>query len=160
MGRVMGIDFGTRRVGVSISDPGGVVAGNPSVLHVRSQEQAITEIRELATREAVAEIVVGLPLSLDGTSGPQAEKVTSFASKLSSACGVKVTLWDERLSTAEAERLLLGVSKRTRKKKEKRDLVAALLILQSYLSSRVDTTRQEGSRPEDNGTHSELNGSP
>jgi len=137
MGRVMGIDLGTRRVGISISDPSGVVAGNPSVIHVRSEKQAITEIKELVNREAVTEIVVGLPLSLNGASGPQAEKAKSFASQLSSVCGVNVVLWDERLSTVEAERLLLGLSKRIRKQKEKRDLIAAVLILQSYLDRRA-----------------------
>lgn len=152
MGRVMGIDFGTRRVGISISDPGGIVAGNPSVIHVGSEKQAITEIKELAASEAVAEIVVGLPLSLNGSKGPQADKAASFASKLSSACGVKVTLWDERFSTVEAERLLLGLSKRIRKQKEKRDLMAAVLILQSFLDRRAYASEENGQNPEQKGS--------
>jgi len=141
MGRVMGIDFGTRRVGISISDPDGIVAGSPSVIHVRSQEQAVGQIREIAASEGVVEIVVGLPVSLSGELGPQADKTKEFASKLSSTCGLSVILWDERLSTVEAERLLLGLSKRIRKQKEKRDLIAAILILQSYLDRRAHDKR-------------------
>lgn len=137
MGRAMGIDFGTKRVGISMSDPDGKVAGSPSVIEVRTEKQAIADIKELAAREGIAEIVVGLPLSLDGKMGPQAEKVKSFASRLEGTAGVKVTLWDERFSTVEARRLLLGLSKRIRKRKEKRDLIAAVLILQSYLDSRA-----------------------
>jgi putative Holliday junction resolvase len=158
MGRVMGIDFGTRRVGISISDPDGIVAGNPSVIHIKSEKQAITEIKELVTRECVAEIVVGLPVSLNGTLGPQADKATHFASRLSSACGTKVILWDERLSTVEAQRLLLGLSKRIRRQKEKRDLIAAVLILQSYLNRRACASEQKGSRSEQKDSRSEQKG--
>jgi putative Holliday junction resolvase len=146
MGRVMGIDFGTRRVGISISDPDGIVAGSPSVIHVRSQKEAVGQIREIAANEGVVEIVVGLPLSLSGELGPQADKAKEFASKLSSTCGMNVVLWDERLSTVEVERLLLGLSKRIRKQKEKRDLMAAVLILQSYLDGRAHVSGHKGSR--------------
>jgi len=132
----MGIDFGTRRFGISISDPGGVVAGNPSVIDVKSEKQAITKIKELVEREAIEEIVVGLPLSLSGISGPQAEKAADFALRLSSACGIKVVLWDERLSTVEAERILMGSTRRARRKKETRDQIAAVIVLQSYLDRR------------------------
>jgi putative Holliday junction resolvase len=137
MGRVMGIDFGERRVGVSISDPQAAVAGNPSVLHVKDWKDAILKISQMVRNEDVTEIVVGLPLSLSGGEGPQAEKVREFAALLSRSCGIEVALWDERLSTVEAQRLLQPLGKKTRRQKEKRDLIAALLILQSYLDRRA-----------------------
>ena len=87
---MMGIDFGDRRFGVAVSDPEGLVAGSPSVLHVKDQQEAISRIREIAEEEDIAEIVVGFPLSLSGVEGPQAERVREFASALSRACGVRV----------------------------------------------------------------------
>jgi putative Holliday junction resolvase len=142
----MGIDFGTRRVGISISDPEGIVAGSPSVIHVRSRKEAVGQITEIVVNEGVVEIVVGLPVSLSGELGPQADKTREFASQLSSACGLNVNLWDERLSTVEAQRLLLGLGKRIRKQKEKRDLIAAVLILQSYLDRKSHASGQKGSQ--------------
>jgi len=141
----MGIDFGTKRVGVSMSDPEGRIAGSPSVIGVRTERQVIADIKELAAKEGIAEIVVGLPLSLDGKAGPQADKAKSFASRLAAASGVKVAMWDERFSTVEAGRLLLGLSKRIRRQKEKRDSIAAVLILQSYLDSRPHASGYESS---------------
>ncbi|KPJ61667.1 MAG: hypothetical protein AMJ46_00905 [Latescibacteria bacterium DG_63] len=147
MGRVMGIDFGDKRLGIAISDPTATVAGNPSVLHVKDQQQAISEIAKIAEEEGIDEIVVGFPLSLSGVEGPQAGRVKEFASALSKACGITVALWDERFSTAEAERLLLPLAKKTRRQKEKRDLIAAVLILQSYLDRRTRRERGDCAHP-------------
>ncbi|UCF78934.1 MAG: Holliday junction resolvase RuvX [Candidatus Eiseniibacteriota bacterium] len=143
----MGIDFGDRRLGVAISDPQGLVAGTPSVLHVKSRQEAISKIRKIVGEEDVSEIVVGFPLSLSGLEGPQAGRVKEFASALSEECGIRVSLWDERYSTAEAERLLLALDKKTRKQKGKRDLIAAVLILQSYLDRRSSHQRGGSTRP-------------
>jgi putative Holliday junction resolvase len=137
----MGIDFGDRRFGVAISDPRATVAGSPSVLHVKNQQEAISKISKLAEKENVSEIVVGLPLSLSGDEGPQAERVKKFVKLLSRATGIRVALWDERFSTTEAQKLLMPLARKTRRRKEKRDLIAAVLILQSYLDSRA---RREG----------------
>jgi putative Holliday junction resolvase len=120
-----------------VSDPGGVVAGSPSVIEVTGRDDAIAKIIELASREGVAEFVVGYPISLRGEVGPQAAKVSEFAGLLSRASGMNVSLWDERYSTVEARRLLRNLSKKVRKQKEKRDAIAAMLILQSYLDRKT-----------------------
>jgi putative Holliday junction resolvase len=143
----MGIDFGDRRLGIAISDPGATVAGSPSVLHVKNQQEAISRISKLVEEEDVAEIVVGLPLSLSGAEGPQAERVRKFVKLLSRASGIEIALWDERFSTAEAEKLMLPLAKKTRRQKGKRDLIAAVLILQSYLDSRTRTVRGDSPGP-------------
>jgi len=141
MGRVMGIDVGERRLGISMSDPGGVVAGSPSVIEVRSQKEALERIAKLVDEEGIEEIVVGHPVTLRGTAGPQADKASQFAALLSQSCRVSVSLWDERYTTVEAERLLRGESKRIRRKKATRDAIAAMLILQSYLDRKTFDTR-------------------
>ncbi len=141
----MGIDFGDRRFGVAISDPQATVAGSPSVLHVKNQQEAISKISKLAKKEDVSEIVVGLPLSLSGDEGPQAVRVREFVKLLSLATGIEVALWDERLSTVEAQKLLMPLARKTKRQKEKRDLIAAVLILQSYLDNRA--RRRGGDRP-------------
>jgi putative Holliday junction resolvase len=141
VGRVLGIDVGERRLGISMSDPGGIVAGSPSVIEVRSQKEALEKIAEIVNEEGIKEIVIGHPVSLRGTAGPQADKASRFAALLSQSCGVSVSLWDERYTTVEAERLLRSQSKRIRRKKAKRDAIAAVLILQSYLDRKSFDTR-------------------
>jgi putative Holliday junction resolvase len=137
----MGIDVGERRLGISMSDPGGVVAGSPSVIEVRSQKEALERIAKIVDEEGIEEIVVGHPVTLRGTAGPQADKASQFAALLSQSCRVSVSLWDERYTTVEAERLLRGESKRIRRKKATRDAIAAMLILQSYLDRKTFDTR-------------------
>ncbi len=140
MARVMAIDFGEKRIGISMSDPAGVVACSPSVLEARSTDEAVGRIADLTEQEGIAEVVVGHPVSLNGTAGPQAEKAKAFAELLSRRCRAAVTLWDERYTTVEAQRLLQGQSKKIRRKKEKRDAIAAMLILQSYLDRKAAGT--------------------
>ncbi len=152
MPRVMGIDFGEKRLGISMSDPGGVVAGSPSVIEARTLQGAVAKVAELVEQEGIAEVVVGYPVSLRGGAGPQAAKVSEFAALLSQSCGKAVALWDERYSTVEAQRLLQNLSKKVRKQKEKLDAIAAMLILQSYLDSKSSgpgpaTTDMAGAEP-------------
>lgn len=147
MPRVMGIDFGEKRFGISMSDPGGVVAGSPSVIEAATQGDAVAKIKEMVEQEGIAEIVVGYPVSLRGGVGPQAEKVSEFAALLSRSCGKAVALWDERYSSVEAQRLLQNLSKKVRKQKDKRDAIAAMLILQSYLDRRSSCPGRSGADP-------------
>ncbi len=147
MPRVMGIDFGEKRLGISMSDPGGVVAGSPSVIEAATLGSAVAKIKEVVEQEGIAEIVVGYPVSLRGVAGPQAAKVSEFAALLSRSCGKAVALWDERYSTVEAQRLLQNLSKKVRKQKEKRDAIAAMLILQSYLDRKSSRPGHAGADP-------------
>ena len=147
MPRVMGVDFGEKRFGISMSDPGGVVAGSPTVIEAATPEDAAAKIKGIVEQEGIAEIVIGYPVPLRGGAGPQAAKVTQFAALLSQSCGKAVALWDERYSTVEAQRLLQNLSKKVRKQKDKRDAIAAILILQSYLDRKSSGRGPAGGEP-------------
>lgn len=140
-GRILGIDAGERRIGVAISDPGGSFA-----LPLRSIVADGSEFEQLQTLvrdEAVADVVIGLPLSLSGEASDQTERARAFAAEAESRLGVTVHLWDERLSSRQAENLVSGREGREREGRRRRggkgsaapdtDALAASIILQAYL---------------------------
>ena len=136
MSRAVALDIGTRRIGVALSDSGGTVA-TPYEVVQRAGDRARDHGRIAAlVEEAGAEVVVvGLPLSLDGTMGPAARAILDEVDELRAALPVQVVTWDERLSTVEAERSLrvMGVKKGNRRRVV--DQVAATVILQSWLDA-------------------------
>lgn len=134
--RILGLDVGDRRIGLAISDPNGQVAVPLRTLKRAAQDGAVEAIAALVAEENVEAIVVGLPLRLDGSAGSQAESVKEFVRKLLPAVNVPVTLWDERLSTVQAEQLLRRGGPGSRKGKAEQDALAAAIILQGYLDSR------------------------
>lgn len=134
--RTLGLDVGERRIGVAISDPEERLAVPLRVLERRDATADARTIAELARREGVGRIVVGLPVSLSGTLGPQARQTQAFAERLRAATDAEVILYDERLSTAEADRHLRQLGMREREMRSRRDAVAAAIILQAYLDSR------------------------
>ncbi|MGD0115792.1 MAG: Holliday junction resolvase RuvX [Dehalococcoidia bacterium] len=143
--RFLGLDVGERRIGVAISDPNGQVAVPLRTLQVKAQEAAVREIAALVAEEGVEAVVVGLPLRLDGGVGEQAESVQEFVRLLLPAISAPVTLWDERLSTVQAEQLLRretrsrprpGGRRAPEKNAGEKDALAAAIILQGYLDSR------------------------
>ncbi|MFQ5789628.1 MAG: Holliday junction resolvase RuvX [Acidobacteriota bacterium] len=134
--RFMGLDVGERRIGIALSDELGMIASPWESLQRVSLQKDVARLTELASRERVTEILVGMPLSLDGSYGPQAKKVTRFIHALREDCGVEVTPWDERFTTVAAERALLeGDLSRSRRRRVV-DKVAAALLLQGYLDYR------------------------
>jgi putative Holliday junction resolvase len=140
--RILGLDVGDRRIGLAISDPNGQVAVPLRTLHRTAQDGAVEAIAALVAEENVEAIVVGLPLRMDGSAGSQAESVEEFVRQLLPAVNVPVTLWDERLSTVQAEQLLRRDGPPSRKRKAEQDALAAAIILQGYLDSRPE--RQAG----------------
>jgi len=140
--RILGLDVGDRRIGLAISDPNGQVAVPLRTLHRTAQDGAVDAIAALVAEENVEAIVVGLPLRMDGSAGSQAESVEEFVRQLLPAVNVPVTLWDERLSTVQAEQLLRRDGPPSRKRKAEQDALAAAIILQGYLDSRPE--RQAG----------------
>lgn len=133
--RVLGVDYGEKRLGLAVSDPGGLIALALDTVQVENRRQALAAV-VAACRETEAEqVVVGLPLNMDGTRGPMADKADAFADALGRAAGLPVATWDERLSTAAAERVLLEADLSRRKRKKVRDRVAAQVILQGYLDA-------------------------
>ena len=133
--RVMGLDVGEKRIGVALSDPLMIMAGALTVVERKTDEAAIKQIIDLARENEVGCIVVGLPRSLNGSLGRQAQSVQSFVDLLKKGTQLSVVTWDERLSTVAAERTLLEMGMKRDKRKKRRDSLAASFILQSYLDS-------------------------
>jgi putative Holliday junction resolvase len=132
--KIMGIDLGDKRVGIAISDPLKITAQGECVLD-RKEASLIDKIKTLCQEEGVSEIVLGLPLNMDGSKGPKAQQAEVFGEILKERINLEVKLWDERLTTVVAERAMLEANTSRKKRKEKIDKIAAQLILQGYLDS-------------------------
>lgn len=128
----MGIDPGTKRTGVAIG-VGGIA--HPFRVLTETGDDLVRRIAELAREEGVTEIVVGNPRRLDGSEGPAAEAARDLADTLAAGTGLPVTMWDERLTTSEAERSLVGAGVRRKRRRDVVDKVAASVMLQSYLDA-------------------------
>ena len=136
MARSLGLDIGDKRIGLAISDPGGMLASPLSIIERGDLDTDIQRIVGIIRQYQVEQVIVGLPLSLDGSLGTQAEKVQDFARGLAQATEVPVRFRDERLTTVAARRLMSTVSSKRAKKAKKTtrdDAIAAALILQSFL---------------------------
>ena len=131
----MGLDIGEKRIGVALSDLMGIIASALTVIERTTDDTAIKQIIETARQNEVERIVIGLPRSLDGSLGKQAQTVQAFIELLKSHTELPVITWDERFSTVAAERTLLEAGTKRDKRKKHRDAVAAAFILQGYLDS-------------------------
>jgi putative holliday junction resolvase len=131
--RTLGLDVGDRRIGIALSDPEGILASPFTIIERADDEQSITAIADIVQKQGVNLIIAGLPQSLSGAEGQQAEKVRAFIQKLSERVPVPVVFRDERLTTVAVSRLMQSVSSRKSKKKERQDARAAAVILQGYL---------------------------
>jgi putative holliday junction resolvase len=143
---VLGIDAGERRVGVALSDESRLLASPVVVLdRGRGLAPVLDALSELARREGVAQMVVGLPLNADGSAGRQARRARDFARVASRVVGVPVELWDERLSTQEAEAIVRAQGRSTRRVRQRGqiDAIAAAVILQDYLDHAPEGTRSQ-----------------
>ena len=137
--RIMGLDFGAKTVGVAVSDPLFVTAQGIEIIRREEENKlrrTLARIEALIQEYEVGEIVVGLPVRLDASEGDRAEKTREFADRLFRRTGLPVRLWDERLTTAAADRTLEEAGVRREKRKAYVDKIAAVLILQNYLEER------------------------
>ncbi len=135
-GRVMALDVGGRRIGVALSDPTRVLASPLTTLQAEPRRRAIEQIAELVARHEVAEVVVGLPLTLGGEIGSQAKLVQAFVEELRAALAVPLHMFDERLTSVAAERMMQELGIKPERRRERIDQVAASIILQDFLDSR------------------------
>ncbi len=135
-GRIMAFDIGQKRIGVALSDEGALLAQPLDTIEATSRRQAMELIMALVQRHRPVELVVGHPLNMDGTTGPQARRCEQFAGALAGASGLSVSLWDERLTTSWAERSLIEQDLSRRRRREVVDRVAAAILLQGYLDRR------------------------
>ena len=136
--RVLGLDYGSKTVGVAVSDPMGLTAQGVETIW-RKQEnklrQTLARIEELVSEYQVERIVVGYPKNMNNTVGERALKSLEFKEKLEKRTGLPVVMWDERLTTVEAERTLMEAGVRRENRKQYLDELAAIFILQGYLDS-------------------------
>jgi len=132
---VVGLDVGRRRIGVAASDPTGFLASGVRVIQRATLERDVEAVRSLVESLGAAQVVVGYPLSMSGEAGPQAEETERFVEALRLRTSVPVILWDERLSTLEADRRMQEAGVSGRKRRQRVDVAAAILVLQSYLDS-------------------------
>ena len=133
--RIMAIDFGDARTGVSVSDLTLTLAGESWVIHSRNMQETAKTIVDEAVKRDVSKIVVGYPKNMDGSIGPRAEKSERISEIIRSLRDIEVILWDERMTTMSAARILTDTGKFGKKRKNTIDAVAASLILENYLGS-------------------------
>jgi putative holliday junction resolvase len=137
--RILALDMGEKRIGLAVSDPLGITAQGLEVWVRRNPEADLAHLFQVAREYQVQKIVVGLPRHMDGRLGDAATGIMEFAGALGQALGVEVVFWDERLTTAAAERVLIQADVSRRRRRQVVDQMAAVLILQSYLDSREPT---------------------
>jgi len=135
-GRILGLDVGSRRIGIAVSDPLGITAQGLETLQRRNKRHDLAALEEVILGYKVREIVVGLPLRMSGAGGTQSEKMQAFADDLRKRFRLPVHLWDERLSSAEANRLLRETELSIEKRARAVDRMAAVLILQGWMENR------------------------
>ncbi|MDQ6599759.1 Holliday junction resolvase RuvX [Bacillus salipaludis] len=136
--RIMGLDVGSKTVGVALSDELGWTAQGLKTLKINEEknEFGFDEIGQIIKENQVSQVVIGLPKNMNGTIGPRGEASQNFAAELERRFDVPTVLWDERLSTMAAERVLLEADVSRKKRKKVIDKMAAVMILQGYLDSK------------------------
>ncbi len=143
--RIMGLDFGSKTVGVAVSDPLFITAQGVEIIRRKEENklrQTLARIEELIGEYEVGEIVLGLPKNMNDTLGVRAELSLEFKEKLERRTGLPVTMWDERLTTVAADRTMMEAGIRREHRKDYVDQIAASLILQGYLDYRANQVKQ------------------
>lgn len=158
MPRILGIDYGTRRVGAALSDPGRTMAFPAEVYVLRGPEHDARHYRELVREDEVERIVIGLPLHISGREGQLASLTRRFGDWLAGVTGLPVLYFDERFTTVEAEQRLLDAGLTRQRRKALRDQLAAQIMLQTYLDAGCPETEAKAApledQPEDGATDS------
>ena len=144
MGKIMGVDFGDRRTGIAVSDPAAVIAFPRGTIESPLLQHTAAEVARLAAAEPVDRIVVGHPLNMDGTPGPRAARTAEFTAELRARTPIPVESWDERLTSAVVERVLLDADTSRAKRRAVVDKLAAQQILQSWLDAHAAPLPPDG----------------
>lgn len=144
--RIMGLDFGSKTVGVAVSDPLGLTAQGVEIIRRKSENklrQTLARIEELAAQYQVESFVLGLPKHMNNDIGERAEKSLEFQEMLKRRTGLPVVMWDERLTTVEADRTMMEAGIRRENRKDYVDMLAAVFILQGYLDYLANENQEE-----------------
>lgn len=145
--RILGLDYGSKTVGVAVSDPLGFTAQGVEIIRRKSENkmrQTLARIEELIAQYQVEEIVLGLPKNMNNTLGDSAEKSLELKETLERRTGLPVVMWDERLTTVSANRVLMETGVRRENRKEHVDEIAAVFILQGYLDYLANKNEETG----------------
>ena len=145
--RILGLDYGSKTVGVAVSDPLGFTAQGAEIIRRKSENkmrQTLARIEELIAQYQVEEIVLGLPKNMNNTLGDRAEKSLELKETLERRTGLPVVMWDERLTTVSANRVLMETGVRRENRKEHVDEIAAVFILQGYLDYLANKNEETG----------------
>jgi len=135
-GRILGLDYGSHRIGTAVSDPLGITAQPLVAIQRQGESWDIEAIGALVREYSVRSVLIGLPLHLSGEEGTQAKQARQFGERIAERLGIPVETWDERMTTAQAERHLIASGVRRKKRKEIRDSLSAVILLQSALDYR------------------------
>lgn len=144
--RIMGLDYGSKTVGVAVSDPLFITAQGVEIIRREKENhmrKTLARIEELILQYEVGEIVLGYPKNMNDTIGPRAQLSEELADTLTRRTGLKVTLWDERLTTVEADEIMIEAGIRREDRKKYVDQIAATIILQSFLDDRANKQGKE-----------------
>ncbi|MFW6256995.1 MAG: Holliday junction resolvase RuvX [Bacillota bacterium] len=145
--RKMGLDIGDKRIGVAVSDALNITAQGKTVIVRKEHQKDLRQIEKLIQKYNITEVVAGLPVNMDNTEGPQVDKVRNYVNFLKNNLEIPVVFWDERLTSLEAERVLIKADLSRAQRKKVIDQVAASLILQNYL----DHQNYQKEREDNNG---------
>jgi len=148
-GRILALDYGTKRIGVALSDELGWTAQPLETFERRTLDRDVAHIAELIASHEVERVVLGFPLQLDGREGPAVHAMREFSEKLEAGVSVPLILWDERMTTKAAEDLLIAADVSRKKRKGAVDRIAAALLLQSYLAAQTPSSHQDSSAGSD-----------
>ena len=147
VGRVLAVDYGERRVGLALSDPAGLIAQGLDTLQTADTVESLASIVVIVEEQQVREIILGLPVHMDGTAGEMAGKVEALADELRKKVSCDVRTWDERLTSVSARRTMHEMGSTARGNKGSLDRIAATLLLQNYLDFRRGKATEPDSRP-------------
>ena|SRR3990170_2598876 len=139
--KILGVDYGDRRIGLSISDELSIIVHGLPLLEISYMEEGVEQVASVATEKNVDEIVVGLPKNMNNTIGERAKIVLDFVEKLKTCVNIPVVTWDERLTTIQAGQMLSDVKMTHSQKKRHLNTVSAQIILQSYLDAKKRTNK-------------------
>lgn len=135
MERMLGIDYGEKRIGLAVCDPSGTVATPWRVVEVTSNSAALNALVEAVAESKAKRVVIGLPIRMNGQEGPAAEKARALGERLAARISIPIVYWDERFSTLSAQQVLIAGGARRDKRKQVVDKLAAQIILQDYLDA-------------------------
>ena len=137
MDRILALDYGDKRIGVALSDPLGIIAQALETITVLNKRKSFERIQEIIREKKATKIIVGMPFNMDGTKGKRAEVTERFINELQSVVSMEIIPWDERLTSVQAKRIMVFRGQKTGSNKAKVDKLAAALLLENYLESRV-----------------------